>query len=40
MLITLLPGESATLHVRTTRELTAGEFATPVLRCANDLVAG
>jgi beta-mannosidase len=40
MLLTLLPGESATLHVRTTRSLDAAQLAAPpVLRCANDLIA-
>jgi beta-mannosidase len=39
MLLTLLPGESAVLHVRTDRELpTPALAAPPVLRCANDLV--
>jgi beta-mannosidase len=41
MLLTLLPGASAVLHVRTGRELTVAAFGgAPVLRCANDLVAG
>ncbi len=39
MLVTLLPGESARLHVRSTRDLAAAAFAAPpVLRCANDLL--
>jgi beta-mannosidase len=41
MLVTLLPGESATLHLRTDRELPVSAFTAPgVLRCANDLVRG
>jgi hypothetical protein len=41
MLLTLLPGASAVLHVRTGRELPVAAFdGAPVLRCANDLVAG
>ena len=39
MLVTLLPAESARLHVRSTRDLAAAAFeAPPVLRCANDLL--
>ena len=41
MLLTLLPGETARLHVRTERELPRDAFTDPaVLRCANQLVAG
>jgi beta-mannosidase len=39
MLVTLLPGESARLRVRSARDLAAAAFeAPPVLRCANDLL--
>jgi len=39
MLVTLLPGESARLHVRSTRDLAPAAFEAPlVLRCANDLL--
>jgi beta-mannosidase len=40
MLLTLLPGESATLHVRTAHDLPMDALTRPVLRCANGLVTG
>ncbi|MBO3750189.1 glycoside hydrolase family 2 protein [Streptosporangiaceae bacterium NEAU-GS5] len=40
-LVTLLPGESATFHVRTTRRLNPRALtAYPVLRCVNEVQAG